>query len=68
MAATDEHNPLQPQHLEALNQALRLAPKAASVIAKLRASGVDVEQAQKELDTARDLAIALKRNFFPEAP
>lgn len=68
MANQNDHNPLQPQHLEALDQALRLAPKAQAVIAKLKASGIDTEQAEKELNTARDLAAALKRNFFPASP
>lgn len=68
MAEKVEHNPLTQDHLDRLNQALQLAPKAQSLIDKLKASGVDVGQAQLELDTARDYASALKRNFFPAAP
>lgn len=68
MATSNDHNPLTEQHLEMLNQALQMMPGTASLIAKLRASGWDVEKAEEQNNSQREIASALKRNFFPQAP
>lgn len=68
MANGTDHNPLNADHLKALNQVLQMIPETDRTIAKVAASGIDVEQARIENAQQRELAAALKRNFFPNEP
>lgn len=68
MANGTDHNPLNADHLKALNQVLAMIPETDRNIAKIAASGIDIEQARIENAQQRELASALKRNFFPNEP
>lgn len=62
------HNPLTQAHLEKLNQVLKMCPETDLIIQQAVNSGIPAEQAQIENRQQMELAMALKRNFFPTAP
>lgn len=66
--ANGTYNPLTADDLDKLNQVLKMIPDTDTLIAKMQASNIPVDQAAVENAQQKEMAAALKRNFFPQAP
>lgn len=58
-------NPLSREHLDRLNQVIEECSITAEMCAKCKDAGVDVEPEMKLNSEQLDMAIKLKRAFFP---
>lgn len=68
MANGQDHNPLNADALTKLNQVLTMVPETRRLIAKTEAAGIPTGQATEENNAHEQLAIGLKKQFFPDQP
>lgn len=53
------------EHLHVLNRALDRIARTKEMIARAKRAGMDVSRAEEELEVQEQLAVGLKREFFP---